>query len=42
MFFRMRAEFVEFILQFDNGLFEVEPMFHTLWRIRFGGRSINS
>ena len=30
MFLGMRAEFVQFVLQFDDGLFEVEPVFHAL------------
>ena len=30
VFLRVGAEFIELILQFDNGLFEVEPVFHAL------------
>ena len=42
MFLRMGAEVFELGLQFEDGLFEVEPVFHASGRIRFGGRSINS
>jgi len=38
MFLRMRAEVFELGLQFEDGLFEVEPVFHTWWRIRVCGR----